>query len=101
MNVDLISSLPTDEYPNKPYELQIIDNIFKQENKNSMKNVLFILKDILIAGALFFILTTPIVDRQLSKIYSSNFFYNSLLKTSIFMFLLFLILNIYLVRKPN
>lgn len=96
MNMDSIYSLPTDDIPNKPYELQIIDNIFKQENVKQVKSVVSVLKDVLIAGMLFLVLSLPFISEKLN--YSTNVFYNLLLKTAIFVFLFFIITNYYLIK---
>ena len=96
MNMDSIYSLPTDDIPNKPYELQIIDNIFKQENVKQVKSVVSVLKDVLIAGMLFLVLSLPFISEKLN--YSTNAFYNLLLKTAIFVFLFFIITNYYLIK---
>lgn len=101
MNGDYIQNLPTDNHPVKPQELQIVENFFKPENKQNVRTIINVLKDSLIAGVLFFLLSTPFANNILQNFYSENSYYSILLKTSIFIFLFFIISNLYLIRLNN
>ncbi len=99
---DLISSLPVDETPLNHDEIHILQTLFKEENRGNISKIFIELKDAVIGGILFALLSSPQVDTLLLRIAPTT--KNSPiirigLKTIIFIALYWIILNFALSRK--
>jgi len=99
---DLISSLPVDETPLNHDEIHILQTLFKEENRGNISKIFIELKDAVIGGILFALLSSPQVDALLLRIAPTT--KNSPiirigLKTMIFIALYWIILNFALSRK--
>jgi hypothetical protein len=97
MNEDLLHSLPTDTIMPQTYEMQIIDNMFA-ENKRNMLNILFVLKDPIIATLLFFVFSIPFLNNFMNRFYGENTLYTMILKAILFGFIFFVLTNIPLIK---
>lgn len=98
---DHIDNLPTDKNPPSDIEVQLIESLFKEKTEG-INRLLSSTKDILIAGILFIVLSFKNVDDLVMKFFpsSTNSQYILLgIKVIIFMIVLFVIKNLYLVQK--
>lgn len=97
---DIINELPTDEtFPSKD-ELKILNTLFK--NQGTVQKIFDKTKDVLLVGFLFIILAIPQVDDLVYKIApstASSPYILIFVKALIFMFLFFVVQNMYLVRS--
>lgn len=64
---DLIKNLPTDQNPLNHYETHIINSLFQEKNKYDIKNIAFELKESLLGGILFILLSIPYADDLVQK----------------------------------
>jgi len=99
---DLISSLPMDNNPLNHDEIHILQTLFKDENKYDIKNIFIELKDSVIGGILFGLLSTPQFNKLLERfvpITKTSIIMNISVKVIIFIFLYWIILNLALSRK--
>ena len=100
-NSDAIDILPTDQNIPTHSEIQIVDQLFKQ-NHTTIQKILIGLKDIIIVGILFLCFITPQFDDVLKRFVpstESSPYILMFIKTLLFSFAYFLVKNIYLVRK--
>lgn len=98
---DNIDSLPTDKNPPSKGEIDIMESLFKKTH-GTVEKLFDGTKDIMLIGLLFIIFSIPQLDGFVHKIVPStaNSPYILLfVKTLFFMFVYFLIKNLYLVRK--
>lgn len=98
---DLIKTLPVDDNPVTVNEMKIVDNLFQAQKKN-LKSIFFNLKDIILAGIIFVLISLPFVDNILGGFL--NFVKNSsvmmiLAKAVVFMVVLFIAQNFILAKK--
>jgi len=99
---DLIDKLPTDNTPIEPKEMVIIENIFKPENVDTINNVIYKTKDIIIAGIIFFIVSLPFINSLFNKylpITQKSEYIGLCIKTLAFIIILFVVNNFYLSKK--
>lgn len=100
-NSDIIDSLPVDQNIPTHGEIQIVDSIFKQKY-STIQKLLNGLKDILIIGFLFLVCSIPQLEgviKHFAPSSENSVYIMILIKTFIFMFLYFIVKNIYLIRK--
>ena len=111
---DSISSLPVDNNPpvlkfskivsfEFPDEIKILDTLFK-ENQNSFYLFFEGVKEVILAGLLFVLLSIPQTNEYIIRIFpfSQTSPINLLLvKTFLFMGLFFVLKNLYLIRKKK
>lgn len=100
MYADSIDNLPTDKNALSHSELQIVDSLFSQ--KPAIEALFNGTKEILLAGILFVVFSTPQVDDLIKKFVkaSENSPYILLgVKAILFMVVFFVVKNMYLVRK--
>ena len=100
---DSISSLPVDNNPPVPDEIKILDTLFK-ENQNSFYLFFEGVKEVILAGLLFVLLSIPQTNEYIIRIFpfSQTSPINLLLvKTFLFMGLFFVLKNLYLIRKKK
>lgn len=99
-NSDSIDTLPTDQNMPSHSEIQIVDTIFKQNG--TVQKFLSGTKDVLVLGFIFLIFCLPqfddLVKRLVPSTEKSPYIFMGF-KTLIFMFVYFIVKNIYLVRK--
>lgn len=62
---DLIGSLPTDNTPPKPHEIEIVERFFA-ENETGLSKIFTKYRNALVALAVFVLLGLPIVDRAVA-----------------------------------
>lgn len=98
---DFIKTLPTDTTVSTANELNIINTLFEQQKKQVTK-IFSGVKDIVIAGVLFFVLSLPFVNNLLGN--CLNFIHTSpllatIVKSIVFMVLFFFAQNFILSRK--
>ena len=101
-NADLIKDLPTDKVQPSPDELQMMDILFKNANTPGMNNIFKEIKDSLIVGILFILLSIPQIDTLLNKfipITQTSPYILILIKAVFIMALYWLIRHFYLARK--
>jgi len=99
---DLISSLPVDETPLNHNEIHILQTLFKEDNRNDISRIFIELKDSVIGGILFALLSIPQIDELLSRIAPTTKHSPIIrigLKTIIFIALYWIIINFALSRK--
>lgn len=98
---DFIKTLPTDTTMSSANELNIVNTLFEQQKKQ-VKQIFSGVKDVVIAGILFFIMSLPFVNNLLGS--CLNFVNTSpllatVIKTVVFMVLFFFAQNFILSRK--
>ena len=100
-NGDPILQLPVDQNTPTNDEIQIVNTVFKKYENTA--NVIFVeLKDSIIVGVLFIILSIPQVDDIIKKyipMTSSSYYMLILVKTLILMVLFWVIKHFYLSKK--
>lgn len=98
---DIIDNLPVDESIPSQNELQILDTLFKKQ-LSIFERLLHECKDILLAGFLFIIFSTPQSDTVLLKIVpqvQNSYYIRIIAKCVCFMFVYFVIKNLHLARR--
>ena len=98
---DSLLHLPTDNNPLNHHEVQVFQSLFKDEDKN-ISHIITELKDAIIGGVLFALLSLPNIDELIKRFIPSTS--NSLIilitvKTLIFIALFWIILNFALSKK--
>lgn len=100
---DAIDTLPTDQTVPSHSEIQILDTLFK-EKKQGFQQILSETKDVLAIGFVFLLFSLPAFDdfvRRVIPATSRSPYILLGIKTALFMFIYFLVKNIYLVRKRD
>lgn len=98
---DNIDTLPTDQNSPSHAEIQIVDQLFKQKH-NTIHKILEGTKDIVVVGFIFLLFSLPQLDDILKKLIPATEKSSYVLiavKALFFMFVYFLVKNLYLVRK--
>ena len=98
---DNIANLPVDEGQVSPQEAHLVNTFFK-ENHSKLKSIYTELKETLVAGILFAILSLPPIDGLIQTfvpITEKSPYLLLGIKAFLFMILLYGIKNLYLVRK--
>ncbi len=98
---DFIQNLPTDQSIPNHEELAIVENLFKN-HKKTMGNVLYEFRDSIIAGLLFILFSVPQIDQLFHKIVpitEKSFIILLIIKTIIFIVLLYVIINFAFSKK--
>ena len=101
--IDNISTLPIDDTPPIQDELKILDTLFK-ENHSSFYLFFESIKEVILAGLLFILLSIPQVDEYIFSFFPSSKTSKThllLVKTIIFMGLFFVLKNLYLIKKKK
>ena len=99
---DLISQLPTDQTPLNHDEIFVLQTLFKEENRKDISRIFIELKDAVLGGILFAILSLPQVNQLLARFVPSTQKSPLILiglKTIIFISLYWIILNFALAKK--
>jgi len=99
---DLLHSLPVDETPLNHDEINILQTLFKDENAYDLSKIFIELKDAVIGGILFAILSSNKFDNIIQRFVPTS--KNSViimicLKTIIFIFLFWIIVNFALAKR--
>lgn len=97
-NYDLIVDLPTDDNTLPSHsEIKIVDSLFQR----NMEKIFYDIKDSIVIGILFAILSLPMSSELLKKFFPSmNSTYMSILiRTMIFIIIYYIMKNIHLVKK--
>lgn len=98
---DSIDNLPTDKNAPTHSEIEIVDTLFK-EKQTTVQKLLEGTKDVLVLGFLFILFSLPQCDDIVYKFVPSAIsspYILVVVKAVAFMFIYFLIKNLYLVRK--
>jgi hypothetical protein len=97
---DNIDSLPTDQLMPTHDEIQLVDTLFQKQH-TFVQRILLHTQDVLLIGFLFIIFSLPQVDIILRRFIPSTESPYILLfvKALLFMFVYFILKNLYLVRK--
>lgn len=102
---DPIATLPVDDSPEVPEDTQLLERFVLLENQKETAGRLFATnRDILVASALFLILSLPAVDGLIEKVYpacAERFYYRLGIKTLIFLILLFVLNNLRYIVKSS
>ena len=97
---DNIEDLPTDEKNPDVNELYLVNTLFTNNNDSAL---LFNgLKDTVLSGFLFLLLTMPFINNLIKNVFKftkNSFILFILLKSIIFMILYFIIVNFSLIKK--
>ena len=99
---DLISSLPIDNNPLNHDEIHVLQTLFKDENKHDIQNIFVELKDSVIGGILFGLLSLPQFNTLLERfipITKTSIIMNISIKVIIFICVYWIILNFALSHK--
>ena len=98
---DNILNLPTDNSVPTANEIAIFQQLFETHSKTT-KTLVNGLSDVIVASALFFILSLPITDTLVQKIYPVNNCHAMIaLKSILFALLFFFLRNLDLARKTD
>lgn len=98
---DNIVNLPTDNTIPTANEIAIFQQIFETHSKTT-KTLIQGLSDIIVATCLFFLISLPIADSLVQKIYPvNNCYYIIALKTALFALLFFFLRNLELAKKTD
>ena len=100
-NSDNIDALPVDQNSPSHTDIQIVDSLFKQKH-STIQKMLAGTQDILIVGFIFLLFSIPQSDELLKKVLPVTEKSPYILlgvKKLIFMFVYFVVKNMYLVRK--
>jgi hypothetical protein len=98
---DLIDKLPIDETPLDTSDITILENVFK-DNSKDIDNIVYNMKDILIAGGIFTVVSLPVIQTVLNKLLpvTRNSDYISIvIKAIVFMLALYVITYFNLAKK--
>ena len=68
---DLLRSLPVDETPLNHDEIHILQTLFKDENSRDLSTIFIELKDAVIGGVLFAILSSNKIDTIILDIFNN------------------------------
>ncbi len=102
-NADIIDDLPTDHTVPSHSEINIVNNLFK-ENKSGMYRILHELKTAILIGVLFIIFSIPHVDDLIKRIIPSSYagsIYILLLVKAILLVIVFYFINNFYIMKTN
>lgn len=98
---DSIVNLPTDNTIPTANEIAIFQQLFDTHSKTT-KTLISGLSDVIIASVLFFVISLPIFDGLIQKVYPANNCYIIIaIKTALFAMLLFFLRNLDLAKKPQ
>ncbi len=102
---DSISNLPVDDSPAIPEDAELIKTYMTiNNNKDDIKKVFGSNRDILMCTGFFFLLSLPQIDSLINAIYTpaaENTFYRILVKSLIFLIIVFIINNISYMKAPK
>ncbi len=102
---DPIANLPVDDTPEIPEDSQILQRFVMLENQKDNAKMLFASnRDILVATALFFLMSLPAVDALVEKLYpacASSFYYRLSVKALVFLIAIFVLNNLSHVLKSS
>ena len=100
---DTIANLPVDDSPEVPEDSHIVNKyIVTEKQKDGIKKIYASNRDILFATALFFVLSLPVTDSLLAKVYpasESSVVYRIGLKSLVFLVSIFIINNVQYMRS--
>lgn len=99
---DLLSSLPMDETPLNHDEINVLQTLFKDENANDLSKIFIELKDAVIAGILFAIMSSTKVNTLVYKFIPSSKNSHIILicaKTLLFIALFWIVINFALAQR--
>ena len=99
---DLLSSLPVDKTPLNHDEINILQTLFNEENSDNITNIFIELKDAVIGGILFAILSSKKFNIIIHKFIPSSknsYIIMICIKTFIFIILFWIILNFALAKR--
>lgn len=100
---DYLKTLPTDSTVSTFNELNIVNTLFTSQ-KNEISKMTSGIKDVILAGVLFFLLALPLIDNflgnSLNMIKNSNILMTAA-KAVIFMILFFVLQNFFLAKNAN
>lgn len=101
MSSDMIETLPTDQTEPTQGELVIIDNLFRKQ-MGILDRALSGLRDVVVIGVVFLLISTSQAESLIKRfipVTENSCYLLLLVKTLCFMFMYFLVKNLYLVRK--
>ena len=97
---DLLNSLPVDETPLNHDEIHILQTLFKDENVRDLSTIFIELKDAVIGGVLFAILSSSKVDDMMRRFMpNKSHIIMICVKTLIFIGLFWIIVNFALAKR--
>lgn len=102
---DKISNLPVDDSPSIPEDEALLNTyITIDKNKEVVQKTFGSNRDILLCTLIFIIFSLPLFDTLLESIYipaQQSIFYKIIIKSLLFLIILFLITNISYIKKPS
>ena len=102
---DKIANLPVDDSPSIPEDEALLNTyIALDKNKEVVHQAFGSNKDILICTLVFILFSLPLFDNLLGQVYppaQESTFYRIVIKSLLFLIVLFLVANISYVRKPS
>ncbi len=102
---DPIANLPVDDTPEIPEDTQLLQRFAMLENqKENAKRLFASNRDILVATALFVVLSLPIVDTLIEKVYpacAGTFYYRLGVKALVFVISIFVLNNLSFIMKAS
>jgi len=91
---DNIDNLPMAEYQPSHQEMQIMDTLFKPENKKAINNIMDEFRDYAFIAIIFALFSSPFIDTYITKyIPSNNPYFVLALKTFAFIIITWLVQN--------
>lgn len=96
---DNLRTLPVDNSPLNHNELSLVNQLFQNQNSNTIIQAAYGLKDVFIASIVFFGVSLPYIENGIKKIFPvtiNNTYMMILIKTAIFAIIFFVLNNFYL-----
>jgi hypothetical protein len=101
---DLVEYLPTDKTQLSHEELKIVNNLFKQENKNMLNIISYELRESIIGAIIFFCISLPFLDNYIKKyvpITNTSIYYLLIAKMILFVIIFWITMNFALSKSNN
>jgi len=101
---DDINQLPMSDYRPSGDEINIMNTLFKENDKDNINSVLDEFKDVMILGIFFLILASPILDKYINRfipITKNSTYYSLAIKSILFVILAWFYQNKYLSSIKN
>lgn len=101
---DKLDSLPVDSSPLNHNEISLVNNLFQKENYATVDKIVFSIRDVLLASAVFFLVSIPVIDEGVKKVFPStvnSIYIMILVKTLVFGIIFFVLNNMTLARIKN
>ena len=101
---DKLDTLPVDSTPLNHNEISLVNNLFQKENYPVIDKIVYGLKDVIVASIVFFLVSLPLIDEGVKKVFPSttnSVYMMALIKTMVFGVIFFVLNNLSLVKAKK